>query len=227
MPSSDLEQALAGSSSPGAVMVTREGRSVAAHYGSVAAEVAVCSKSVGLAFRTDLEILDVQGREAWLERLLARTLAGRVPEVATATVVAGTRCCRLDARRALVVGPPDAVGRWRRVTREALIAGCPVAATDLTAAHVALSLLGPKAGRLLLGAGLPDDVPPGGVRGGWLEGDAIVLLREDTDRYLLLLAADGAEQAFRALLDAGRSVGLSLVGADAVGRLAAAATGRG
>jgi hypothetical protein len=52
---------------------------VTAHYGSVATEVAVCRKSVGLAVRTELRILEVCGREPWLERLLDRALAGRVP----------------------------------------------------------------------------------------------------------------------------------------------------
>src|SRR3954447_3442624 len=74
---------------PGAKVVDRDGRSVTAHYGSVATELAVCRKSVGLAVRTELRILGVCGREPWLERLLSRALTGRVPAMGTAAVAAG------------------------------------------------------------------------------------------------------------------------------------------
>jgi len=39
---------------PGAKVVSLDGRAVTAHYGSVATEVAVCRKSVGLAAHRDL-----------------------------------------------------------------------------------------------------------------------------------------------------------------------------
>ena len=215
---------LAGRFSRAATLVTApHGRCIAAHYGSVAAEMAVCAKKVGLAFRTDLSLLEVRGRDAWLERLLARGLAGRVPRAGFAAVLAETWCCCPEERTALIVGRPGAVERWHRLAREALIAGSPITSHDVTAAHVPLSLIGPKARRLLAEAGLPHDLPAEGVGAGRLEGARALVLREGPDRYLLLLAADSATPACQALLDAGRSVGLSLVGAEAVARLAAAA----
>src|SRR4051794_41601821 len=75
---------------PGAKVVDRDGRPVTAHYGSVATELAVCRKAVGLALRSELRILEVCGREPWLERLLGRALGGRVPSVGTAAIAAGT-----------------------------------------------------------------------------------------------------------------------------------------
>src|SRR4051812_9707383 len=138
---------------PGAKVVSLDGRAVTTHYGSVATEVAVCRKSVGLAVRTELRMLEVCGREPWLERLLSRALAGRVPAVGTAAVAAGTWCLRVDERRALVVGPSGAVERWRRVAREAVIGGRPVPAGAPTHPRGGGSLVRPQ------GAAPP---PPGG-----------------------------------------------------------------
>jgi glycine cleavage system aminomethyltransferase T len=207
---------------PGAMVVARDdGRSVTAHYGSVATEIAVCRKSVGLAFRTELQLLEVQGREPWLERLLTRAL-GRDPEVGSAIVAAGAWCCRVDAHHALVIGPSGAVERWRRVAREAVIGGSPITATDLTDAWAPMSLIGPRAARLLRLSGLPADLPPQTLHRGTLAGAPALLLRTGADHWLVLVDSDGATDACRALLDDGRSLGLTLVGSEAVGRLAAA-----
>jgi glycine cleavage system aminomethyltransferase T len=215
---------LASFAPPGAKVVDRDGRSVTAHYGSVATEVAVCRKSVGLAVRSELRVLEVCGREPWLERLLDRTLAGRVPPPGHAAVAAGTWCCRVDERRALVIGPSGAVERWRRVAREAVIGGSPISAAEITDAWVAISLIGPKAARLLEMAGVAaSDVPVGGLVSDAVEGAPAMVVRVGADHWLCLVDATAAPEACHALLEAGRTVGLSLVGCEAVGRLAAAA----
>ena len=208
---------------PGAKIVDRDGRPVTAHYGSVATEVAVCRKSVGLAVRSELRILEVCGREPWLERLLARTLGGRVPEPGSAVVAAGTWCCRADERRALVIGPSGAVARWRRIAREAVIGGSPITAAEITDEHAVVSLIGPKAATLMTLAGLPADMPLGGLGSGTVEGAATLVVRVGADHWLALLDAGHAPEACHALLEAGRGLGLTLVGCEAVGRLAAAA----
>ena len=99
---------LSGLTPPGAMTVARDGRFVTRHYGSVATELAVCRKSVGMALRTELRVLEVAGREPWLERLLDRALRGHHPVPGEAAVVAaaGTWCARVGERTALVVGPP-------------------------------------------------------------------------------------------------------------------------
>ena len=208
---------------PAAMVVAREGRAVTAHYGSVATELAVCRKSVGLALRTELRVLEVAGRAAWLERLLSRALGGTVPEPGSAAVAAGTWCLRVEAERALVVGPSGAFERWRRVAREAVIGGSPIVATERTDDWTPVSLIGPKAPRLLELTGLSGDLPVRALSAGALEGGETLLLRAGADHWLLLIAGAFDADAGRALLDAGRAVGLSLVGYDAVGRLAAAA----
>jgi glycine cleavage system aminomethyltransferase T len=208
---------------PGAKTIDRDGRSVIAHYGSVATEVAVCRKSVGLAVRSELRILELRGREPWLERLLGRALGGRVPAAGAATVAAGAWCARVDARRALVVGPSGAVERWRRVAREAVIGGSPITAAELTDEWAPVSLIGPKAGRLMELAGERADLAIGGVRAGTFASADALVLRVAADHWLALIEASGAPAACRALLEAGRAVGLSPVGCEAVWRLAAAA----
>jgi glycine cleavage system aminomethyltransferase T len=209
---------------PGAKVVDRDGRSVTAHYGSVATEIAVCRKSVGLAVRTELRILEVRGREPWLERLLSRALGGRVPAVGTAAIAAGAWCWRTEQDRALVVGPSGAVERWRRVAREAVIGGSPISAAELSDAWLALSLIGPKAPRLLSLAGAEaDDLPVGGLCDTTVEGAPALVLRAGADHWLALVDAAAAPTACHALLEAGREVALTLVGCEAVARLAAAA----
>ena len=49
-----------------------------------------------------------------------------------------------------------------------------------------------------------------------------LVLREAADRFLLVLDADHAVDAWQELFDAGRALGLSMVGAEALERLAAA-----
>jgi glycine cleavage system aminomethyltransferase T len=206
---------------PGAHVVARDGHPVTAHYGSVATEVAVCRKAVGLAFRTELEVLDLQGREPWLERMLTRAL-GRDPQSGSAIVSAGAWCCRLDLHRAVVVGPSGAIGRWRRVAREAVIGGSPITAADLTGGCSPMSLIGPRAARLLDLVGLPGDLPLNAVHEGQVDTAPVTLVRTGADHWLLLAETDGVATTYRALCEAGRSFGLSLVGSEAVGRLAAA-----
>ena len=86
-----------------------------AHYGSAAAEIAVCSKAVGLAERSDLCLLDVSGAATLLEHALAPAISDAVPAAGEARCVADTWCCRIEPDRALVAGAAGAVDRWRHV----------------------------------------------------------------------------------------------------------------
>jgi hypothetical protein len=63
----------------------------------------------------------------------------------------------------------------------------------------------------------------GVVVGGFGGGPGGAAPRAAPDHWLAVLDADGAPVAARALLEAGRAVGLTLVGCEAVARLAAAA----
>jgi glycine cleavage system aminomethyltransferase T len=193
----------------GGVMVMRNGHQVAAHFGSTATEVAVCVKRVGLAVRSDLAAIDVVGAEAWLDHFLAEVLGPQVPSLGRARRIAGTWCCRVASDRAVVIGP------WSATTR---IEGDPADA------NAVLTLVGPRAHQVLADAGLASDLPADGFRQAWFADSPALLVRESADRYLLVVEAEQAGEALRALLDAGRWLGLSMVGADALARLAAAPT---
>ena len=206
----------------GGVMSEREGHAVVAHFGSTATELAICVKRVGLAVRSDLDALEIAGAEPWLTHFLQASLGGRIPAPGEAVRTARSWCCRVSADRAIVVGPWSAAARWAGIVRHAVVTGAAVDCMDRSDSATALTLVGPRAARLLDDAGLEPDLPVGGVRECWLVGSSTLLLREAADRFLLVLDADHAVDAWQELFDAGRALGLSMVGAEALERLAAA-----
>jgi heterotetrameric sarcosine oxidase gamma subunit len=206
----------------GGVMSQREGHAVAAHFGSAATELAVCIKRVGLAVRSDLDALEIGGPEPWLTHFLEEALGGRAPAVDKAVHAARSWCCRVAPDRAIVIGPWSAAARWAGIVRHAVVTGAAVDCTDRSDSATALTLVGPRAARLLDDAGLEPDLPVGGVRESWFAGSSVLVLREAADRFLLVLDADHAVDAWQELFDAGRALGLSMVGAEALERLAAA-----
>src|SRR5690242_6218214 len=62
----------------GAVLSTREGRPVAVHFGSAAAELAVCVRAVGLVDRSDLSTLTLEAPPAQLSALMMRMVGATV-----------------------------------------------------------------------------------------------------------------------------------------------------
>ena len=206
----------------GGVMVVRDGHTVAAHFGSTATEVAVCVKRVGLAVRSDLAALDVVGPEPWLAQFLADTLGRQVPSLGRARQIAGTWCCRVASDRATVIAPWSTTARWTRIARDAIVTGTPIACTDRSESATALTLVGPRVAQVLDDVGLHNDLPVEGIHEGWFADSPALLLRESADRYLVLVDSEQAGNAWRELLDAGRSLGLSMVGTEALERLAAA-----
>ena len=203
-------------------MSKREGHAVAVNFGSAATELAICVKRVGLAVRSDLDALEIVGAETWLTHFLQESLGGRAPVPGEAGRTARSWCCRIAPDRAIVIGPWSAAARWAGIVRHAIVTGAAVDCTDRSDSATALTLVGPRAARLLDDAGLEPDLPVGGVRETWLAGSSALLLREAGDRFLLVVDADHAVDAWQELFDVGRALGLSMVGAEALERLAAA-----
>jgi sarcosine oxidase gamma subunit len=206
----------------GGVMSEREGHAVAVNFGSAATELAICVKRVGLAVRSDLDALEIAGPEPWLNHFLDGSLGGRVLAPGEAVRTARSWCCRVAPDRAVVIGPWSAAARWAGIVRHAIVTGAAVDCTDRSDTATALTLVGPRAARLLDDAGLESVLPVGGVCESWCAGTSALLLREAGDRFLLLLDADHAVDAWQELFDVGRALGLSMVGAEALERLAAA-----
>jgi glycine cleavage system aminomethyltransferase T len=186
-----------------------------AHYGSVATELAICRKTAGLADRSELGRLELTGREPWIEHALAHAIGPDVPRPGRAAKLGDTWCCRVAPDHALIVAPAPALARWRRLAREAVVAGHPIACADVSDATTAASLVGPSAAAVLRLAALPYGQEVGDLAAG---EDAIVL-RDGPQQFLVLAGAP----IWDALLDAGRPLGLSPVGSDAIVRLRAVA----
>lgn len=203
-----------------AVHTLRDGVAVVAHYGSIAGEIAVLSRSAGLVERADLGRIDLHGGAPWVEHALARMLGCAAPDAGHALRAADTWCCRVEPGRAALIGPPAALARWRGMLRSAVVAGDRVAVEDAGAS--ALAVVGPRAGRILTAAGLTADLPVGGVATDALAGLHALVLREQADAYLIVVAAGRGGSARDALLLAGRPLELAPAGLDAFARLRAA-----
>jgi hypothetical protein len=202
----------------GAILQRRHGRLVAAHYGSVATEMAICLKAAGLALRPDLEAFELTGEPVALAELLASSLDALPPAPGEARDVGGVWVGRLGAAHAIVIGVPLALERMTRMLDRAAVPGVERGARDEAAA---ISLVGPRALDLLGVAGLvPAGERPTVNRARFVESD-VVVLSHGRGWFTVVAPAASAELLWAALLSAGRSFGAVPVGCDAIDRLAA------
>ncbi|HEX6026460.1 MAG TPA: hypothetical protein VFZ00_30975 [Solirubrobacter sp.] len=113
-------------------MASRHGRRVPAHFGSTAAEEAVCLTEVGMADRSDRDTFELRGTPEAIEEAL---------------VALGERAW------ASFLTPDRAIVRWEAENADecrAVLEGLPeVTAHDRTSAYAAIGLIGPRAAELL------------------------------------------------------------------------------
>jgi len=206
----------------GAVMVQRDGLAVVGHYGSVAAEIAVCTKAAGLVDRSSIRQLALTGPQALLDHVLAATVPDGAPSPGRAICIAGTWCCRTTARRAIVAGGPGSVTRWRQVASRAISMAGLAVESELLVDSAALSLAGPRSSRIVAAAGLPGDLGVGEVADASLAGSPLTVVREDSNHFLLLFERGHPNAVWQALWETGRDHGLAPVGNEALELLQAA-----
>jgi glycine cleavage system aminomethyltransferase T len=177
----------------GARLAERSGRTVVAHYGSVASELAVCRIAVGLAERSDRATLEVRGTRAELDRALGQlaTLGDAVWWSRVSRVRAIVRCEAQDRDVCLA-----AIGR-----------SATVCVHDLGAELAAPTLIGPLAEDVLAAAGLDRD------------HDAAVVLRDRSGCIELLVPRRLGPALWSRLLDAGEGHFVACVGLDAIEHL--------
>jgi glycine cleavage system aminomethyltransferase T len=207
---------------PGAVMVQRDGLPVVGHYGSVAAEIAVCTKAAGLVDRSSVRQLAISGPEQLVDHVLTAAVPDGAPSPGRAVCIGGTWCCRTTAGRAIAAGGPSAVTRWRQVASRAISSAGLAVRAELLLDSAALSLVGPRSARIVLAAGLPADLGLGDVADGSLGGSPVTVVREDGDNFLLLFERGHPTAVWQALWEAGREYGLAPVGNEALELLQAA-----
>ena len=198
----------------------RDGHTVAASYGSVPGEIAVCMKSVGLADRSDLGALELKpDARCSIARLIARL---GDPPVAPggARRLRKVWYLRLDARRTLLVGSHRTLASGPMLGKGHDRATCRC--KDVGASVAMVSVIGPRAGRLMAAAGLPDDLAIGAIGRDPGDPSVLAILRESQRRMLLLVQAPAIDEMWSRLLAAGEPLGAAFVGYDALTLLGAA-----
>lgn len=195
----------------GAMLAERDGHTIVANYGSVPGEIAVCMKRVGLADRSDLGVLELRASSALLDRALAARLGDPPIPAGTARRQHDVWYLRLDARRALLVGPHAALQAGRIVGL-----GADLACKDIGPTISMIAVVGPRAGRLMAAAELPDDLAIGGIGRDPRDPAVVAILRESQRRLLLVVRAAATEAVWARLLAAGEPLGAAFVGCDAL-----------
>ncbi|MGH2943994.1 MAG: hypothetical protein ACRDLN_14605, partial [Solirubrobacteraceae bacterium] len=137
----------------GAILAERDGHTVAAHYGSVPGEIAVCMKSVGLADRSDYGAIELRGDQLLLDRALTARLGDPPLAPGTGRRMRSIWYARLNARRALLVGPHAALAAAPAIGSGRDRSDLP--RKDIRATVAIVSIIGPRAARLLAAAELP------------------------------------------------------------------------
>jgi glycine cleavage system aminomethyltransferase T len=209
----------------GAVLHDRDGHIVAANYGSVPGEIAVCMKSVGIADRSDYGAFELRGNQDQLDRALITRLGDPPLAPGSGRRMRSVWYLRLDRRGALLVGP-----------HAELAAGLPIATSrdrsdllqkDIRATVAILTIIGPRAARLFAAAELPRDLAIGAIGRDPNDADVVAILRESQRRFLVLVRSDAADALWTRLLVAGEPLGASFVGLDALTLLSASAASSG
>jgi glycine cleavage system aminomethyltransferase T len=207
----------------GGVLVPRGGQAIVAHYGSAAGELAACVSAVGLADRSELTKLVLDGPPAQLQHL-AQRLTGHEVAQGGAVLSGGAWWCAEQPDRMLVICDPRHGDRLRAVLRARSARRSAVRLTDRSADLAALAVVGRRASRLLAALGVygasgnPREVPPLTAHG--VTGADVLWLLESDDKALALMAAADAPAVWHTIEHAGQPFGLCAVGHEALERYA-------
>ncbi len=204
----------------GAQLGEREGHVVAALYGSAHGEIAACMSHVGLADRSDLGTLELRGAQPPLDRALAARLGDPPPAPGTARRQRGVWHLRLEGRRTLIVGAHSALAALAPIGTGSDHA--ELVLRDIGATVRLITIIGPRAGRLLTAADLPGDLAIGAIGRDPGDPGIVAILRESQRRVLLVVRMPATETTWARLLQAGEPLGAAFVGCDALALLGAA-----
>jgi glycine cleavage system aminomethyltransferase T len=203
----------------GAVLHERDGHTVTTSYGSVPGEIAVCMKSVGLADRGDLGTFELRGDQNLLDRALIARLGDPAVAPGSGRRQRSVWFLRVDQRRTLLVGPHAALASGPAIGKGHDRADLPH--RDIRASVALLSVIGPRAARLLDAAQLPGELSIGALARDPLDAGVVAILRESQRRFLAIVRAADADAFWTRLLTAGEPLGAAFVGLDALTLLGA------
>jgi glycine cleavage system aminomethyltransferase T len=205
------------------VLVPRGGHAVVAHYGSPAGELAACVSAVGLADRSELTKLVLEGPPAQLQHL-AQRLTGHEVAPGGAVLSGDAWWCAERPDRMLVVCDPRLGDRLQAVLAARVARRSAVHLADSSADLAALALVGRHASALLAELGVygtsgnPRHVPP--LTAHAVTGADVLWLLESDDKALALTAVDQAPAVWHRIEHAGQRFGLCAVGHEALDRYA-------
>jgi glycine cleavage system aminomethyltransferase T len=200
-----------------------DGHPVVANYGSAAGELAACVSAVGLADRSDLAKLVLDGPPAQL-RQLSHRLTGSELAPGGAVLSGGAWWCAERPERMLVICDARRGDRLHAVLNARVARRSAVSLTDRSTDLAALAVVGRRASALLAELGVygtsgnPRDVRPLTAHTG--AGAEVLWLLESDDTALALMAAADAPAVWHTIERAGQRHGLCAVGQEAVARYA-------
>jgi glycine cleavage system aminomethyltransferase T len=198
----------------------RDGHTVVVNYGSVPGEIAVCMKSVGLADRSDLGVIELRAETSLLDRTLAAHLGDPPIAPGSARRLREVWYLRLDGRRTLLVGAHGALAKGPAVGKGSERGDLSV--KDVGSTLEIISVIGPRAARLLTAAELPGDLAPGAVGRDPHDASIVAILRESQRRLLVVVRAAAVDALWTRLLTAGEPLSAAFVGCEALTLLGAA-----
>jgi glycine cleavage system aminomethyltransferase T len=204
-------------------MVPRNGWCVAAHYGSPAGELAVCSSGVGMVDRSEIGKLELCGDPDVID-LLVYDLTDRQLEPNGVLRTGGVQWCAASPERVFAFCEPAELCSLSERVNSAIGRGSRVLLTDETEDLAAIGLLGPAGPSVIaaLGAWSLDTIrlPQPSFAATTLDGLPVYLLEESSSRSLILVERLYAEELWHLLERVGRPLGLSCVGLEAAERFA-------
>jgi glycine cleavage system aminomethyltransferase T len=205
----------------GAVLTTRDGRPMAVHFGSAAAELSVCVRAVGLVDRSDLSTLAFEAPAAQLSALMTRLLGAAV---SPGGLVSGGSAwwCGAAPDRVIVVCDRRIAGRLADGLRAD--ATRHITVRERSQELAAIGLLGPSTVKVLSALGVygPSEDPRRAkpFTAASVDGTPAWWLLQSDHRALALVPRGDAGEAWVAIERAGRPFGISCVGHEAAERYA-------
>jgi sarcosine oxidase gamma subunit len=200
-------------------MAAEHGALVALDYGSSAGEVALGTRAVGIADRSELSVIELRGDPPEFDAEV-EALTGLVPRIGRAVFLDGWWCLTAPGRGLILAQPGHEPALAARLgSRPGL------ATSDITRRRAVLSVLGPRAEALITASGLAGlaGMPLGATILGDLAGREALVVRDGAASYLASLDVDDAVHVWETLLDVGHPMGVGFIGREALDRLAVSA----
>lgn len=213
----------------GGQTAVRDGWIVVTGFSSPESERHLCREAVGFGDSSPLGKLELQAEPGELKALI-RDFTGAEPEPGQAIGHDGGWWCPLTPARLLVLAPPAEARPSREALRDAVARLTkPAALTEVTSVFAALTLIGPAAretiARFCALDLRPHLTPVGSLRPGSIARQPGILIREGSERYLLLFGWAVAQYMWTVVHDAAGALGGGPVGADRLEELRASDEG--